>query len=134
MDNDHSMMGSALKKKEVPGQRMLGALLLLFVFFLPLHFHPTDESSQISHECSCYLGGPTQLGSAPSPPALVFAPVVSFVVTGRVRTAVNLVIGSDSARAPPFLFFNSIRRVAISSDRGVSPLSSAEGGNQVCSV
>lgn len=101
MDNGHSMVGRALTKR-VAGRRILGALLLLFVFVLPLHFHPGDQSSQISHECSCYLGGSTHLGSAPSSLSLLFVPEVFFIVTSRVGTPVRLVVGSDSARAPPF--------------------------------
>jgi hypothetical protein len=104
MDDGHSIMSRALTNKEVAGSRILGALLLLFVCFLPLHFHPADETSQISHECSCYLGLRTQLGSVPSPPALLFAPEVSFITVSRTRALVSLIIESDSARAPPFSF------------------------------
>ena len=75
---------------------------MFFVFFLPLHFHPAHEDHQISHECSCYLGGRTQLGSAPLSPILLFAPTVFFIVVGEAEALTSLIVESYSARAPPF--------------------------------
>jgi len=97
------MIGCASTRRRVFGHQTIGALLLLFVFFLPLHFHPAHEDHQISHECSCYLGGRTQLGSAPLSPILLFAPTVFFIVVGKAEAPISSIVESASARAPPFL-------------------------------
>jgi hypothetical protein len=101
MNNDRNMLERVSTKKRIVGYPVVGALVLFFVFFLPLHFHPANENRQISHECSCYLGGQTQLGSCPSSTALIFAPEFFFIVVSRPEGLVGLEIESDSARAPP---------------------------------
>ena len=82
-------------------RRLVGALLLLFVFSLPLHFHAADESRQLSHECSCLHGARTQLASIPASAILATAPAVYFVMAERAESLVSLAVDSDSARAPP---------------------------------
>ncbi len=66
-------------------RRLVGAVVLLFVFFLPLHFHAADESHQLTQ-------------------ASVIAAValaVFFVMAERTDSLVSLAVESDSARAPP---------------------------------
>jgi hypothetical protein len=83
-------------------RRYMGAVLFVFVFTLPLHFHPAAEISQIAQECSCYDGGRTQLGSGQA--AVVLVPDHDFVVlvAHRTKVAAAIVAKSESARAPPY--------------------------------
>ena len=95
------MLRYTFMRKQVGARRLVGAALLLFVVFLPLHFHPVDESHQISHECACIHGTRTQLASTPSSAILAIAPAVFVVTAERVEALISLVVESDSARAPP---------------------------------
>ena len=81
--------------------RCVGAFLFVFVFTLPLHFHPVTASAQVTQECSCYYGGRTQLGSIPT--VLVLSPIykVTFVVTRRAEAPAAIAVESESARGPP---------------------------------
>ena len=101
MGNLNYMICYTLMEKRLGGHRIIGALLLLFFFFLPLHFHAIDESRQISHECSCYHGARTQLAPIPSLIILPISPSVFLAVVDRDHPLVSLVIESDLARAPP---------------------------------
>jgi hypothetical protein len=96
------MIGRPWSKKKVARHRIIGALLLVFVFFLPLHFHPAHENQQISHECSCYLMGRTDLGLSPSLFILLFAPKVSFIIVSKAESLISRIVESEAARAPPF--------------------------------
>jgi hypothetical protein len=62
-------------------RRFVGAGMLLFVFFLPLHFHPVAATAQVAKECSCVHGTRTAAGLAPAPvgwaPVLTTQPVAS---------------------------------------------------------
>jgi hypothetical protein len=91
----------AVAKRTLIDRRVIAFLLLIFIFFLPLHFHPADETRRIDHECSCYHGVRTQLGSAPSPAILPVAPVVFFLIAAGAEAPARSVIQSDFARAPP---------------------------------
>ena len=95
------MLRYTFLRKQVGARRLVGAALLLFVVFLPLHFHPADESRQISHECNCIHGTRTQLASIPSSAILAIVPAVLFVMAERVESLVSLAVESDFARAPP---------------------------------
>jgi hypothetical protein len=57
--------------------RFACAATLLFVFFLPLHFH-ISLSSQLSSPCSCLQGARTQLVVRDAAPAIV--PVAQFAI------------------------------------------------------
>ncbi len=46
-------------------RRFVSAGILLFVFFLPLHFHSPTVAPQLAKECSCFHGNKTQTGLAP---------------------------------------------------------------------
>jgi hypothetical protein len=82
-------------------RRCIGAVLFVFVFTLPFHFHPVAENRQVSQECSCYYSGRTQLGPTPAP--VVLAPVyeVKFLITSRAETPAQIAVESESARGPP---------------------------------
>jgi hypothetical protein len=41
--------------------RLIGAILLVFLVFLPLHYHAVTPTSQLAKECSCVHGTRTQL-------------------------------------------------------------------------
>ena len=56
-------------------RRFIGAGMLLFVFFLALHFHPLAATAQVAKECSCVQGTRTEAGLAPAPAA--WAPVLT---------------------------------------------------------
>jgi hypothetical protein len=89
-----------IRRRVLP--RCIGVTLFLFVFTLPLHFHPATESPQVSQECGCYYGARTQLGPAPAPVILV--PIYQAVLLFK-RNSENpaaVVIESESARAPPY--------------------------------
>jgi hypothetical protein len=62
-------------------RRFVSAGMLLFVFFLPLHFHPIAASVQVAKECSCLRGTRTDAGLAVAPalwfPILSAQPVAS---------------------------------------------------------
>lgn len=58
-------------------RRLVSAAVLVFVFFLPLHFH-FSLTSQVAKECSCIHGMRTQLAAHVDSPTIV----PMFVVTG----------------------------------------------------
>lgn len=82
--------------------RLAGAFLLLTVFFLPLHLHFFTQTVQINDQCSCYYGGRTQVGLAPPLAALFPVSETSFLVAGRTTAPVEVIVESESARAPPY--------------------------------
>jgi hypothetical protein len=82
-------------------RRIVVASLLLFFFFLPLHFHAPHESRNISNECSCNHGASTELGWVPSPDILAIAPPIFAVPAEKPKAVVSLTPKSGSARAPP---------------------------------
>ena len=101
-DTNLGMHGSQWRPSRLSSRRGIGVLLLLTVFFLPLHVHAVTESSRVSQECSCYNGGRTQLGFAPAPVTLVLTYGVVFSVIRRAETPLAVAAESESARAPPY--------------------------------
>jgi hypothetical protein len=93
------LTGLSIRRQVV--RRCIGVILFLFVFTLPLHFHPATESSKVSQECSCYYGGRTQLGLVPAPVTLVPIYEVVLLENRRAENPAAVVIESESARAPP---------------------------------
>ena len=84
------------------GHRSIGVLLLLAVFFLPLHYHAaTAVTSQISKECSCLYGSRTQVNlataTAPCTPLLSLWTIARF--SGNPFEGQS--IRTRSSRAPP---------------------------------
>ena len=90
-----SRVRAALKKR-----RLVSAAILVFVFFLPLHFH-FSFGSQLNKECSCLQGVRTQL--APSADVATIVPQVWIIQFATSHTSVRV---SDEAkqqyvRGPP---------------------------------
>jgi hypothetical protein len=83
-------------------RRCIGVVLFLFLFTLPLHFHPATESPDFTQECSCYSGDRTQLGSAPAPIVLVPIYQTVFLIDRSSEDPAAVVIASEAARAPPY--------------------------------
>lgn len=42
-------------------RRLIGAVLLVFLVFLPLHYHAATPTAQVAKECACVHGTRTQL-------------------------------------------------------------------------
>jgi hypothetical protein len=82
-------------------QRFVSAGILLFVFFLPLHFHPVAATAQVAKECSCVHGSRTEAGLSAAPvswtPVLTAQPVakesIDWLSYGRFQI--------HGIRAPP---------------------------------
>ena len=83
-------------------RRCIGAVLFVFVFALPLHFHPTTEISQVSQDCTCYHTGRAQLGPALAPVILALTYTVVFLVARRSEIPAAVMVESESARGPPY--------------------------------
>jgi hypothetical protein len=82
-------------------RRIIGVGMLLFVFFLPLHFHPVATSVKVAKECSCVQGTRTLASLVPAAadwtPVLTAQPVQSgsFDYSSTVRFQIH------GIRAPP---------------------------------
>ncbi len=89
-------------KSMTRGRRLIGAGILAFVFFLPLHQHFFTATPQLSRECSCFLGGRSQpgLGPAPTQCAPIFHAV--FVRIDQPQVFFWVPAKSQSIRSPPF--------------------------------
>ena len=83
-------------------RHVVSALLLLTLFFLPLHVHSAAHDSQLNQECSCYCGGRPQLGLAPVLTNLIPIYEVVLLVPAGALASRRGVIRSESARAPPY--------------------------------
>lgn len=81
----------------------MAALLLFFVFFLPLHLHVGAAPAQINKECSCAHGSRTQLALAPEPLELVPAHPVSRLPLWEPEAPTACVVRHSTIRAPPRL-------------------------------
>ncbi|HWP58873.1 MAG TPA: hypothetical protein VNL14_13355 [Candidatus Acidoferrales bacterium] len=84
------------------GRRLIGAGVLLFVFFLPLHFH-FSTTAQLAHECACVQGTRVHMGLAP---AQIFpAPPLPavFVVVEKPARAASRAVSQQPIRSPPFI-------------------------------
>ena len=80
---------------------LIGVVLFLFFFALPLHFHSATDSQQINQECSCQCGGLSQLGVGPAPVILALAYQVFFVPVSKAEIPAAIIFESESARGPP---------------------------------
>jgi hypothetical protein len=86
--------------KPLKVRRTVSALALLFVFFLPLHFH-FSIASQVSKECSCLQGTRTQLAATVSPPAIVPQFRISLVADCPVSVWTEDESAEHHVRGPP---------------------------------
>jgi len=91
-------------KRAVGARRLIGATLLAFVFFLPLHQHFFTPTPQFAKECSCYGGGRTQVGLATAPAD--WTPNFHAFVIAVYQSEVSTWLFSESRniRAPPSTF------------------------------
>jgi hypothetical protein len=81
--------------------RAVGVFLLLAVFFLPLHYHPANATSQINQQCSCLHGARTQIALTAVTPQWL-SPLLVFTHESFEPQLVSQVIASfQSIRAPP---------------------------------
>jgi hypothetical protein len=82
-------------------RRFVGAGMLLFVFFLPLHFHPVAAPVQVAKECSCVHGSRTDAGLAAAP--AVWIPVLPAqpVTSESLDWLSNVRFQNHGIRAPP---------------------------------
>jgi hypothetical protein len=83
-------------------RRATNLTILLFVFFLPLHFHAvTAGAAQITHECSCVHGTRTQVGITAA--AGLWATSLGFVLLRSFESQIasQTQISFQSIRAPP---------------------------------
>jgi hypothetical protein len=92
---------SAFKLAGCGRHRIVSILLLLTVFFLPLHFHSLTLTSQVAKECSCFHGVKTQtaLGTA----AAICTPPFefSFCSFPALQHCGSLAVRCYTIRAPP---------------------------------
>jgi hypothetical protein len=93
------MSVSGLRATPKP-RRLVSALALIFVFFLPLHFH-LSLGAQLNKECSCLQGARTQL--APSTVVQTIIPHFTAVpiASPRPRAWRGGAIRHQHVRAPP---------------------------------
>lgn len=91
-------------KKTLKGRQVVGALALVFVFFLPFHFH-FSVAPQVAKECSCIHGTRTQLAfHAETPsvtPPLQFVPFAAQYVFSWAGDWSKL----ENVRGPPAPLF-----------------------------
>ncbi|HJU61203.1 MAG TPA: hypothetical protein VJ864_04095 [Candidatus Binatia bacterium] len=82
-------------------RRFVSAGMLLFVFFLPLHFHPVVTTAQVTKECSCVHGNRTDAGLAAVP--VLWIPVLPAqpLADGSLAGLTNLRFQNHGIRAPP---------------------------------
>ena len=90
-----------LKNKGLTHRRLIGVVVLFFVFFLPLHLHFFNSTLRVGNECSCYYGARIQAGLTPalverSPALQIFS-----VTTHEAQVFGWLSIKSPAVRAPP---------------------------------
>jgi hypothetical protein len=74
---------------------------LLFVFFLPFHFHPAAASVQLAKECSCLHGTRSEAGLAPAPVDWSPVPASQTVASESFDWLVYGQFQNHGIRAPP---------------------------------
>jgi len=80
--------------------RLVSALALVFVFFLPLHFH-FSLGAQLNKECSCLQGARTQLAPSAAVQTIIpHFPAVQ-IASPRPRAWTGVAIRHQHVRAPP---------------------------------
>jgi hypothetical protein len=91
----------SLNKQSFYSRTLVGSVLLIAFFFLPLHFHSLTPTAQLSQECSCYHGVRTQAGLVPVPADWTPTFQASFVVLHEPQLLGSHSFGSYAIRAPP---------------------------------
>jgi hypothetical protein len=83
-------------------RRWIGAVLFLFFFSLPFHVHAvTVDDEHVTQECSCYCGGLSQLGSAPTAVVLTVVYQIYCVPDSRIESSATVTVEYQHARDPP---------------------------------
>ncbi len=80
--------------------RILCAATLLFVFFLPLHFH-FSVAAQVSKACSCVYGARTEMALHDDAPLVVPTPRIAMLIAPKTRIVVSHQTLSQHVRGPP---------------------------------
>jgi hypothetical protein len=82
---------------------MVSVLLLLTVFSLPLHSHPSETTGQVTKECSCIHGTRTEIGATPAPVDSTPSPEPLIYEFFPPELSSRLIISFGLIRAPPVL-------------------------------
>jgi len=88
-------------KRALNSRRLIGAVLFLAVFFLPLHSHAFTVTAQLGKECSCYHGGRTQVGLAPAQADWTPTFQASLIAVHESQVVGYSSVDSHAIRAPP---------------------------------
>lgn len=104
MHNKVTVHFPLLKERRLNLRCLTGVVLLLTVFFLPLHFHSFTLAAQLSKECSCYHGGRTQAGLALAQADWTPTLQASFIVIHEPQVFGWFSIHSHAIRAPPAIY------------------------------
>jgi hypothetical protein len=83
--------------------RWISAIVFVSIFALPLHFHASAQTSQVTKECSCLHGTRTQLGLVAA--AVQCAPILHFDLEPSLESQCfsQVVVDLAKIRAPPAL-------------------------------
>ena len=81
-------------------RRLVSATILVFVFFLPLHFH-FSPSAKVTKECSCVHGTRTQLAPHADSPTVAPTLQVTVLVTQYVFSWASDWSTVQNVRGPP---------------------------------
>jgi hypothetical protein len=81
--------------------RLVSAGILLFVFFLPLHFHSVAAKAHVTKECSCVHGTRTEAGLAVASAAWAPVLLAQPVVIKSLDWLSNVRFQNHGIRAPP---------------------------------
>jgi hypothetical protein len=81
--------------------RLVSAGILLFVFFLPLHFHSVVTTAQVTKECSCVHGNRTDAGLAAAPEFWIPVLLAQPVAIKSLDWLSNVRFQNHGIRAPP---------------------------------
>ena len=89
------------KKKGPTSRRVVAAIVLFFVFFLPLHLHFFNSTARVGNECSCYHG--TRIHAGLTSTLTDYSPSLhTLTVTAHEAQVIDLLsINSPAVRAPP---------------------------------
>jgi hypothetical protein len=82
-------------------RRLLSIGLLLFIFFLPLHFH-FSPASQLSKECSCAQGTRKQLALSENAPISFSQLQTIYVTILSTSVWIDSYSRPQKVRGPPF--------------------------------
>ena len=85
----------------IGARRLIGATLLAFVFFLPLHQHFFTPTPQFAKDCSCVHGVKTAAGLGTAPASWTPSFQTSAVIDRESQVPFQLWGGCHSSRAPP---------------------------------